>query len=205
MIRRITPQIVSSYAKAFGVDTVLRTKPVQVYIPRAKTGVQDMLASWSSLEPHEYLFLPDNYKKKNFIYLYRLWSHEQGGGTAAIKRVVKKSIEKGYEGRVALHAGMLDPDRGHPFFFYYKLGFRSTIGLLNSIAERILKRKNGAPRPNRFMPGTYFMYLPKQNVEHCLGYKAPATSLTYVPEVPTFINHTNLVLNLPIYIKKHLV
>ena len=57
---------------------------------------------------------------------------------------------------------MLDPDRGHPFFFYYKLGFRSTIGLLNSIAERILKRKNGAPRSNRFMPGTYFMYLPKQ-------------------------------------------
>ena len=182
MIKRLTPQIAGSYAKAFGVDTLLKTKPIEVYTPKARVAVESMVGSWRSVDPFEYLSLPKEYKNKSFIYVDRLLSKEQGGGTTAIKRIVRDSIEKGYDGRVALHACMIDPDRGHPFLFYYKLGFRSTNGIFNWIADKILKSRKGSSRLNMYMLSSYFMYLPKENVGHCLNYKTPATKLTYAPE-----------------------
>lgn len=182
MIRRLTPQRVGSYAKAFGVDTVLKTKPVKAHIPRADIMLEERVCSSQFIELFEYLKLPENYRKKNLLYIERLFSHEKGGGTTAIKNAVRQSIEMGNGGRVGLHAGTIDPDRGHPYLFYYKLGFRSSNRLMNVMAENMLKSSDGGPRPNMFMINNYFMYLPEENIEHCLNYRVPPLELTYAPK-----------------------
>lgn len=100
-------------------------------------------------------------------YVDELWSGGKNTGTNAIKNVVLKSLDDPQtQGRVLLEACSID-GKTNPIGFYYKLGFRSVNPDTNADCAKWLaeggKRKN-APR------GCTKMYLPKENIQHCLNY-----------------------------------
>ena len=85
----------------------------------------------------------------------------------AIKSVLKKSLENPLtQGRIVLFSTTLDGE-SYPSGFYYKMGFRLTEENKNKVLENWLAaggKKEISPR----IEGT--MYLPKENIEHCLNY-----------------------------------
>ena len=100
-------------------------------------------------------------------YVSYLWSDGKREGTNHIQEVVIKSLEDSRtDGRVILDAQMIDGETS-PAGFYYKLGFRFANNQYNKILEKWLKKsgkKIDAP------PVTGTMYLPEENIEHCLRY-----------------------------------
>lgn len=96
-----------------------------------------------------------------------LFSHVKGQGKEAVKNVVLKSLQDTRtNGRVILQADIID-GKTSPAGFYYKMGFRSTNHVNNLELEEWLK--SGGKRENAPML-TGMMYLPKENIEHCLNY-----------------------------------
>ncbi len=106
--------------------------------------------------------------KPSYLILH-LESFAKGQGTNAIKKVVKESLQNPQtQGRVTLQADMID-GKTSPAGFYYKLGFRFADDNNNAILAKWLE--NGGTKENA--PKLYgFMYLPKENVEHCLNYSS---------------------------------
>lgn len=97
----------------------------------------------------------------------KLWTGGKGSGTMAVQNVVSKSLTNPLtQGRVTLDACCID-GKTSPAGFYYKLGFRfKDKDMNNELATWI---ENGGKRENApFLTG--FMYLPKENIEHCLNY-----------------------------------
>lgn len=111
---------------------------------------------------------PDYYFNKPAIDIKRLESNIKGGGTRAVKKVVRESLaDPETEGRVTLVAANINDSKPHPFNFYYKLGFRAPEEYYNKMAAE------GKPM---YKDADIFMYLPKENIEHCLNYKNVADS-----------------------------
>lgn len=104
---------------------------------------------------------------KPAYYIDHLFSHGKGQGKNAIKLVVTESLNNPQtQGRVTLHADIID-GKTSPAGFYYKMGFRSTNKANNQELEKWLAM--GGKRENAPMLGG-IMYLPKENILHCLNY-----------------------------------
>ena len=97
----------------------------------------------------------------------KLWTGGKGTGTTAVQTVVRKSINDAKTtGRVTLDACCID-GKTSPAGFYYKLGFRFKDPTLNQELETWIQKggqKENAPQI------TGIMYLPKENINHCLNY-----------------------------------
>ncbi|MCI1273875.1 MAG: hypothetical protein LKG27_05525 [Clostridiaceae bacterium] len=110
----------------------------------------------------------ENYYIKPHYYIDELYSRSKGSGTIAVQNVVKQSLKNPQtNGRVILTAECIDGGKTYPTGFYYKLGFRSTDPSINEILRKWLNAggdRATAPR----LPGS--MYLPKENIKHCLKY-----------------------------------
>ncbi len=62
---------------------------------------------------------------KGAIEISLLFSKGKGAGSFMLKEAVKRSFEKGYEGRVILNAMVINEAVGSPIPFYYKMGFKA--------------------------------------------------------------------------------
>lgn len=114
------------------------------------------------------------------MYIDKVYASGNGSGTKEIKKIVAESLANPTtQGRVALSAECLNSQKGHPLGFYYKLGFRSVNEKYNKACEKWL----AAGGKKEMAPGIYKyeglregkgltskMYLPKENIEHCLEY-----------------------------------
>ena len=99
--------------------------------------------------------------------LDKLWAKEKGDGTIGVQTTVIKSLEDDDTcGRVLLDACCLD-GKTAPGAFYYKLGFRFNNPPMNKECEQWIKA-GGKYEDAPFCTG--YMYLPKENIEHCLKY-----------------------------------
>ena len=102
-----------------------------------------------------------------FIRELRVANKGVGLGTKMVQNAVKDSLlDPRTNGRVLLVAENIEGNI-YPGGFYYKLGFRFNNQNSNEIMEKWLQSgglKENAP------PITGMMYLPKENIEHCLNY-----------------------------------
>ena len=118
-----------------------------------------------------YYGFPEEYFGKQVMNIELLRSTGKGTGTRAVKNVVRKSLaDPETQGRVTLAAAQIDNKMPHPFLFYYKLGFRSCEDFYNKFGEE------GLTIPNTDI--MTYMYLPKENIKHCLNYKNVADEQT---------------------------
>lgn len=104
---------------------------------------------------------------KASYYIKHLFSHGKGQGTEAVKEIVKQSMnDVRTQGRVTLQSDIID-GKTSPSGFYYKLGFRFANENKNQILQQWLE--NGGIREKAPLI-TGFMYLPRENLLHCLNY-----------------------------------
>lgn len=110
---------------------------------------------------------PNIYDGKPAYQIDVLLSTGQGTGTNSVQKVVKESLaDNDTNGRVFLIAECID-GHSYPSGFYYKLGFRYRNDYYNNQLEKWLN--NGGNR--KFAPTmSGVMYLPEENIEHCLNY-----------------------------------
>lgn len=114
---------------------------------------------------------PHFYKKcpqlEPHYHIDELWSTGKNTGTNAVKDVVLQSLnDTATQGRVLLHACSID-GKTSPVGFYYKLGFRSTNPYTNKACAKWLAE--GSKIENAPV-GSDTMYLPRENIQHCLNY-----------------------------------
>ena len=90
-----------------------------------------------------------------------------GAGTQMIREAVRMSNEMGYDGRVTLHAEIINKSVGTPIPFYYKLGFRATSAEIQALIEQAMAiyEQTGVYKG----PTGASMYLPMDVVKHILG------------------------------------
>lgn len=116
---------------------------------------------------NEGFYLDCGKEVKPYYYISKLWSMGKGSGTRGIHEVVTQSLkDKETAGRVFLDAACMD-GKTSPAGFYYKLGFRFKDDNKNIIMQDWMRHggiKKHAPME------TGLMYLPKENIEHCLAY-----------------------------------
>lgn len=166
------------YAKACGKRSILETKPTKL--------INDKVMCYTHTTPHwEFWNIKpptEAYATKPAIYIDKLYASGKGSGTRKIKSIVKNSLDPETQGRVVLDAMLLDPQKGHPVGFYYKMGFRACDDGINKACEEWIKKggkKHLAPGhffdDNTYIPlggktRTCIMYLPEENIQHCLNY-----------------------------------
>lgn len=101
-------------------------------------------------------------------YIDKLYTTGKGSGTNSVQSIVRQSLQDSMtQGRVMLDACCIDGESA-PGGFYYKLGFRFINKTTNQECEKWLAlggRREDAPW------ATGLMYLPKENISHCLNYK----------------------------------
>ena len=118
-------------------------------------------------KPKEEMSLMERIVLKAHYYISYLWSDGKREGTKHIQEVLEKSLDDvRTDGRIILDAQMIDGETS-PAGFYYKLGFRFANDSYNKILANWLKKsgkKFDAPKI------TGIMYLPEENIEHCLRY-----------------------------------
>ena len=110
----------------------------------------------------------------DYYYIEKIFGKGQKGGTHDVQRVVLNSLKDNEtRGKVLLEAACID-GKTHPAGFYYKLGFRHTNEKYNTeLAEWL---KEGGKRENApWCDGN--MYLPRENILHCLCYGNTTYSL----------------------------
>lgn len=111
-----------------------------------------------------YLTYPKCYRSQPVYNIEQLRSTGKGTGTKAVQDVVKKSLaDPETQGRVTLVAARIVSSKPHPFNFYYKLGFRASENYYNNM---------GKDGKQMYPEAMIHMYLPKENIEHCLSYKS---------------------------------
>jgi len=114
-----------------------------------------------------YVKTKDSKILKPHFFIKFLWGDGNREGTNFVQDVVINSLkDKRSNGRVILEAQKIDA-RTSPAGFYYKLGFRFVEEQLNKILEKWYLNK-GTRFNTPDVEGT--MYLPKENIEHCLRY-----------------------------------
>ena len=105
--------------------------------------------------------------RRPYYTIKKLQSGGKGTGTTAIQELVKKSVaDPRTEGRVIIDAQCID-GKTYPAGFYYKLGFRFGNPIQNEHLEQWLQA--GGKREANICE-TGMMFLPKENIEHCLNY-----------------------------------
>lgn len=98
----------------------------------------------------------------------KLWSTGKSSGTNSVQAVVRQSLEDPKtQGRVMLDACCID-EKTSPGGFYYKLGFRFIDEEKNQKCAKWLMQ-GGKREDAPWAVGV--MYLPKENISHCLNYK----------------------------------
>lgn len=101
-------------------------------------------------------------------YLDKLWTTGKSSGTNSVQALVRQSLQDpATQGRVMLDACCIDGETA-PGGFYYKLGFRFVNDLTNKECAKWLAE--GGKRENAPW-AVGLMYLPKENISHCLNYK----------------------------------
>lgn len=117
--------------------------------------------------------VPKDYIGTGHIYIDKIVAGEgrsKGTGIRTIQRIVRESIaDSDCQGRVRFEAMPIDISKGNPLGLFYKLGFRPDSIELNKKCAQWLANggeKNKVP----FSMGAN-MYLPKENIEHCLNFK----------------------------------
>lgn len=101
-------------------------------------------------------------------YLDKLWTTGKSSGTNSVQALVRKSLQDPEtQGRVMLDACCIDGETA-PGGFYYKLGFRFINQKINDECAKWLAE--GGKRENAPW-AVGLMYLPKENISHCLNYK----------------------------------
>lgn len=90
-----------------------------------------------------------------------------GAGTQMIREAVRMSNEMGYDGRVTLHAEIINKSVGTPVPFYSKLGFKATSAETQALIEQAMAiyEQTGVYKG----PTGASMYLPMDVVKHILG------------------------------------
>ncbi len=110
----------------------------------------------------------------DYYYIQKIFGDGHGAGTSKVREVVLNSLKDSQtRGKVLLEATCID-GKTHPAGFYYKLGFRRTDMESNIELEKWLKE--GGKRENApWCSGN--MYLPRENILHCLYYGNPTYTL----------------------------
>lgn len=109
----------------------------------------------------------DIYEMLPSYHVDKLWTRGKGTGTRSIQSIVQKSLaDAETQGRVTLEAACLDAENA-PGGFYYKLGFRFVDDTMNTECAKWIKN-GGKFEEAPFAVGA--MYLPKENISHCLNY-----------------------------------
>ena len=90
-----------------------------------------------------------------------------GAGTQMIREAVRMSNEMDYDGRVTLHAEIINKSVGTPIPFYYKLGFRATSAEIQALIEQAMAIYEQTGVYNG--PTGASMYLPMNVVKNILG------------------------------------
>lgn len=144
------------YKKALGVDHLIKSqRNPKIELPEAYCKTQKELAL-------DYGY-PADYFNHLALHVRRLESNVKGGGTRAIKKVVRESLKDPQtNGRVTLVATTIREGDTHPFYFYRKLGFRTITDYYEEMGQK------GKPM---YEDALVMMYLPKENINHCLNYK----------------------------------
>jgi len=124
------------------------------------------LKRWYHRQPEAAHFV-ETYQFTPHIMLAKLWSGGVGTGTKAVQNTVRESLHNPRtRGRVLIDACCID-GKTAPGGFYYKLGFRFTNPANNKICAKWLAA-GGKREQAPFVVGE--MYLPRENIEHCLKY-----------------------------------
>ena len=176
-------ELIKKYASYYNVDSIMKTKPVTISLPKLMVDYETHISR--RFHP-VHIFKhrePDYYMDKPVTIIDELFSFKKGDGTRIIKKIVRESLKNNTEGRVALLASNVNYKKGHPMGFYYKLGFRSINEKYNQICEQWLKRGGKLDdRPIEIKVGLFTtpeMYLPKENIEHCLKYPEKILHLSF--------------------------
>lgn len=172
--------IPDGYTKDMGIGFGLESKKdimLEIAKPKEHKGLGWSLDDWDDVKQvlevkiGELITPPHLYKKcpqlEPHYYIDELWSKGKNTGANAIKNVVLQSLnDSETQGRVLLQACNID-GKTSPVGFYYKLGFRSTNPQTNEACAKWLAeggKMTNAPG------GSDTMYLPKENIQHCLNY-----------------------------------
>ncbi len=166
------------------VEISVKTKPTPVYskIPVCNNHIS---AGGICLTPEytakEYITTNDGLSTYNpHYYIDKLWASKKGEGTTMVQSVVLRSLEDAKtSGRVMLDATNIDGQTA-PGAFYYKLGFRFTNPASNTLCENWISN-GGKFQDAPFLSG--LMYLPKENIEHCITYGLKETNLEYMQKI----------------------
>ena len=117
--------------------------------------------------------IPEDYIGTGHIYIDKLVAGEgrsKGTGIRTIQKIVRESLaDPDCQGRIRFEAMPIDISKGNPLGLFYKLGFRADNIELNKKCAQWLAN-GGDKRKVPFSMGAN-MYLPKENIEHCLNYK----------------------------------
>lgn len=114
-------------------------------------------------------FCKNNPEVQPHYFIDDLWSQGKNTGTNAIKSVVLVSLnDPQTQGRVLVDACKRGGEKLSPIGFYYKLGFRSVSEGVNEKCAKWLAE--GGKKENAPLVGASLMYLPRENIQHCLNY-----------------------------------
>lgn len=178
---KITPKLCENYAHACGKKFLIQTLPKDSKVPPIRAEIETHITPRVAPFFWKKKKYPKEYLEKPVTFIELLYSYGKGEGTRAIKKIVRDSLNNETEGRVRLFACTLDSEKMNPMGFYYKMGFRFLGDRYNRICEEWLR--NGGTMENRpfkikfgfFAPEE--MYLPKENIRHCLNYPEKSLSL----------------------------
>ncbi|MBP3923832.1 hypothetical protein J6E39_01155 [bacterium] len=116
----------------------------------------------------------ESYKMLPHYHIDKIYTTGKGSGTNSVQSIVEKSLaDIETQGRVTLDACCID-GKTSPAGFYYKLGFRFKDRNLNKQCEDWLKA-GGSKDSSPFLSG--IMFLPQENISHCLNYNKKFTAL----------------------------
>ncbi len=132
---------------------------------------------WTPIDKHfgfpNVYEIPEDYIGKGHIYIEKIVAGEnrkKGTGIRTIQRIVRESLaDPQCEGRIRFEAMPIDIKKGSALGLFYKLGFRpDNIELNKKLAQWLAEGGEKSKTPISIGAN---MYLPKENIEHCLNYK----------------------------------
>ncbi len=151
------------------ISTTANGKTHNMYLQNNKNGANLNCYLNSYYDIHKYS--PKGYVDKNGnicgLYVNSLVSSGGGMGTEAMKQAVLLSRELGQEGRVYLHAAIIDKAKGTPVPFYTKLGFQPVN---KSFVPEIQKGMEDLAKNGKYTgPQDIMMYLPLDKIDELLA------------------------------------
>lgn len=158
-------------------------------MPEVYENYQYFLGKWRYV-PAKPARLYELFEFASCIHIGKLWSGGKGTGTKAVQDVVRQSLNNPRTcGRVILEACCID-GKTAPGGFYYKLGFRFADPNKNEECAKWLA--SGGKRENApFSVG--LMYLPRENIEHCLKYGLSSNEIMHIKQELDFYRAAGLI------------